>query len=190
MLLLNHYMRLVILYGPPAVGKFTTGQELAKQTGFKLYHNHLTVDDADALFPDAGVWRTKLLETLRYDEIKLAVRAGIDLIFTLAYSGTVDDPFVGRLVHLVESHGGHVYFVHLQAPENVLLKRVSNISRKHIFGKITDPATLKKRLKTHDHTSSVKYTQNLLVDTEHSSPHQSAQTIIKQYHLNRVSTTP
>lgn len=37
-------MELVILFGPQAVGKMTVGQELAKQTGFKLFHNHMTID--------------------------------------------------------------------------------------------------------------------------------------------------
>ena len=37
-------MKLVILFGPQAVGKMTVGQELAKQTGLKLFHNHMTID--------------------------------------------------------------------------------------------------------------------------------------------------
>ena len=43
-------MKLVILYGPPGVGKLTVGRELAALTGFKLFHNHLTVDLAAAVF--------------------------------------------------------------------------------------------------------------------------------------------
>ena len=37
-------MRLVVLYGPPGVGKLTVGTELSELTGFKLFHNHLTVN--------------------------------------------------------------------------------------------------------------------------------------------------
>ncbi len=37
-------MRLVILFGPPAVGKMTVGYELEKLTGLRLFHNHMTVD--------------------------------------------------------------------------------------------------------------------------------------------------
>ncbi len=36
-------MRLVFIYGPPGVGKLTVARELAALTGFKLFHNHLTV---------------------------------------------------------------------------------------------------------------------------------------------------
>jgi len=34
--------KLIILFGPPAVGKMTVGKELADLTGLKLFHNHMT----------------------------------------------------------------------------------------------------------------------------------------------------
>ena len=37
-------MRLVFLYGPPAVGKLTVAKALARLTGYKVFHNHLTID--------------------------------------------------------------------------------------------------------------------------------------------------
>lgn len=37
-------MKLVIIFGPHAVGKMTVGQELSKITGLKLFHNHMTID--------------------------------------------------------------------------------------------------------------------------------------------------
>ena len=37
-------MKLVIIVGPQAVGKMTVGEELAKETGLKLFHNHMTID--------------------------------------------------------------------------------------------------------------------------------------------------
>ena len=35
-------MKFVIIFGPPAVGKMTVGYELAKFTGLKVFHNHMT----------------------------------------------------------------------------------------------------------------------------------------------------
>ena len=37
-------MKLVIIFGPQAVGKMTVGEELSGQTGLKLFHNHMTID--------------------------------------------------------------------------------------------------------------------------------------------------
>jgi transcription initiation factor TFIIIB Brf1 subunit/transcription initiation factor TFIIB len=34
----------IIIIRPPAVGKMAVGLELAKRTGFKLLHNHMTID--------------------------------------------------------------------------------------------------------------------------------------------------
>lgn len=180
-------MKLVILYGPPAVGKFTTGLELAAQTGFKLFHNHLTVDDANALFPEEGPQRKELLQKLRLDEITLAAKYGIDTIFTQAYSGAVDDPFMDTLVHTVEKYGGKVVFVRLKAPEETLLERVHGESRKHIFGKIVTTEGLQRRLRTHDHTSSVKHADNLIIDNSHLSPEETTQRIISHYKLEKIA---
>lgn len=43
---------LLFLIGPPAVGKMAVGQELARRTGLKLFHNHMTVDLALRFFPE------------------------------------------------------------------------------------------------------------------------------------------
>lgn len=37
-------MKFVKMFGPQAVGKMTVGQELAKITDLKLFHNHMTID--------------------------------------------------------------------------------------------------------------------------------------------------
>lgn len=47
-------MKLIFLYGPPAVGKFTVGKVLVKLTGYKLFHNQLTSDLVESIF-DRGV---------------------------------------------------------------------------------------------------------------------------------------
>ena len=37
-------MTLVFIYGPPGVGKLTTARALAELTGFRVFHDHLTVN--------------------------------------------------------------------------------------------------------------------------------------------------
>ena len=41
---------LVIILGPHAVGKMTVGQELAKITGLRLFHNHMSIELSRKLF--------------------------------------------------------------------------------------------------------------------------------------------
>ncbi len=43
-------MRFIFLHGLPGVGKLTVATELAKRTGFRVFHNHLAVDLVESLF--------------------------------------------------------------------------------------------------------------------------------------------
>ena len=43
-------MKLILIFGPQAVGKMTVGQELATLTGLKLFHNHMTIDLVSPIF--------------------------------------------------------------------------------------------------------------------------------------------
>lgn len=43
-------MKLIVLYGPPAAGKYTIAKAVAEKTGYKLFHNHLTVDLLKSVF--------------------------------------------------------------------------------------------------------------------------------------------
>jgi hypothetical protein len=37
-------MDVIVIFGPPAVGKMAVGMELAAKTGFKLFHNHHVIE--------------------------------------------------------------------------------------------------------------------------------------------------
>lgn len=43
-------MKLVILFGPQAVGKMTVGQCLEAKTDLKLFHNHMSIDFVSPFF--------------------------------------------------------------------------------------------------------------------------------------------
>jgi hypothetical protein len=37
-------MRLLVIFGPPAVGKMTVGREVAARSSFRLFHNHASIE--------------------------------------------------------------------------------------------------------------------------------------------------
>lgn len=43
-------MKLLLLFGNSAVGKMTVGQELAKITPLKLFHNHMMIEPVLEIF--------------------------------------------------------------------------------------------------------------------------------------------
>jgi shikimate kinase len=182
-------MKLIFIYGPPAVGKLTVGLALAKATGYRLFHNHLTVLVARSIFPGHHELHpekiySKLLKKMRIDGISAAAEADVSIIFTLAYSGEADDVFVDKLVEIVKKHDGHVHFVQLEAPEGVLLERVSNQSRKDI-AKLTDPQRLREILATRDIHAAVKHRNVLKIDTSKLSAIQAAQQTVQHFKLKK-----
>ena len=81
-------MRAVFLYRPPGVGKLTVGQVLARLTGFRLVHDHLTVDLVSAVFPFQSDPWTRLLRRVKRDVYAAAVAEDVDIIITGVYAGT------------------------------------------------------------------------------------------------------
>jgi shikimate kinase len=174
-------MKLIFIYGPPAVGKYTVGTALATQTGYKLFHNHLTVDVVRALFDDDDVRRSSLLCDLRLQVIIAAADANIDIIFTLAHTAGESDVFVVQVIDAVTARGGSVHFVRLQAPDETLYARLGNESR-HLLRKPTDPERLRRKLLT-PIKDKIDYRASIDLNTSRLTPQESAQCIIDAFHL-------
>lgn len=78
-------MNLVIIHGAPAAGKLTVANALAEITGYKVFHNHLSIDFVKPVF-DFGTpafWR--LIMEVRSAAIAEAARQGVNLIHTFCY---------------------------------------------------------------------------------------------------------
>lgn len=180
-------MRLVFIYGPPASGKTTIGRILAHKTKYDFFYNHATTSAARAIFPHRHDPRyadkySNLLKELRLAGIRAAASADLDIIFTLAYSGKVDDTFVAEIVREVEQSNGQTHFVQLHANDAVLFERVHDTTRRRL-GKIIDPAQLKAHLLSRDLRAQVPYDNVLHIDTMNHAPEQSAQIITDTFHL-------
>ena len=174
-------MKLVILYGPPAVGKLTVARELAKITGFKLFHNHLTQDLARELYPEFDETRFSLVDKIRITVIKNAAENTTDLLFTVVYSGSAkDDAFFTDAVGIVEGAGGQVHFAELTSSHDDILERADNPSRSQ-FHKLTDRYKLKEKLDKGSWQESVKYADVLKVDTSSNTPSESAMLTANQF---------
>src|SRR5215831_7611368 len=99
-------MKLILLYGPPAVGKLTIAKELARLTGLKPFHAHLTSDLVEAVFPRGTPSFRQLVWDIRYAVFAEAAQAHLDgLIFTTVY-GRDREPFIARCMEVVAPFGG------------------------------------------------------------------------------------
>lgn len=128
-------MQLVIIHGPPAVGKLTVARELAALTGLRLFHNHLTVDLVGSVFAFGSEPFVRLREEIWLAIFREAAQHNISLIFTFAPEGTVQPTFVTKTIDLVEASGGQVVFVELICDETEIERRLEDPSRSK-FGKL------------------------------------------------------
>ena len=128
-------MKLVFLHGAPAVGKLTVARDLARLTGFRLFHNHLTVDLVSSVFPFGSEPFVLLREQIWLAAFAEAARNNVSLIFTFNPERTVRGRFVQDSLDVVGSEGGEVVFVELTCAEEELERRIEDASRKE-FGKL------------------------------------------------------
>lgn len=130
-------MKLVVLYGRPAVGKLTVGQELAKQSGWRLFHNHLIVDALLAVFEFGSASFVELRERMWLDVFLHASSSGVaGLIFTFSPENTVRQEFITRLVADARARGDTVHLVELTCSDADAERRLVAASRQST-GKLT-----------------------------------------------------
>lgn len=130
-------MKLIFLHGLPGVGKLTVARELAKLTGFRIFHNHLAVDLVGALFEFGSRPFVELREKIWLEAFSRAAAENLNgLIFTFAFDRTVRRGFIENTREIIESSGGEVLFVELRCSEEELERRIENPSRRS-FGKLS-----------------------------------------------------
>ena len=117
---------LVFVVGPGAVGKMTVGTELAARTGLKLFHNHHTIDLVLRFFPWGSPPFVRLLSEFRrriFEEVAGSELPGLIFTYVWAFDQPGDDAEVELYAWIFRSRGAAVYYVELQAPQNVRLER-------------------------------------------------------------------
>jgi adenylate kinase len=130
-------VRLIFLCGLPGVGKLTVARELAKLTGFRIFHNHLAVDLVESVFEFGSPPFVELREKVWLEVFSRAAAANLNgLIFTFAFDRTVRGDFIEKTREVVESYGGGVLFVELRCSTQELERRIESPSRRR-FGKLS-----------------------------------------------------
>lgn len=132
----------MFLHGRPGVGKLTVGKELAKRTGYRLFHNHLTVDLATSVFDFGTPAFVDLREHVWLEVFGRAAEEDVSLIFTFAAESTVGETFVERAREAIERMGGEILFVELCCDAEELERRVESPGRLQ-FGKLASAEELR-----------------------------------------------
>lgn len=119
-------MKLVLLIGPPAVGKMTVGQELARLTGLKLFHNHMSLELVNQFFDFGTEVFERLDKTIRFAIFKEVAGSDLEgLIFTFVwdYSCKEDEEYVDEIIQIFRRKNAQIFLVELRADKEQRLKR-------------------------------------------------------------------
>lgn len=119
-------MKLVVIFGPHAVGKMTVGQALAAKTGLKLFHNHMTIEVVSDLFDNIPGERGRLTELFRheiFDSFSKSDEYGMIFTFMWALDQQYDWDYIAGVEKMFRDRGAEVYYVELAADYDLRIER-------------------------------------------------------------------
>ncbi len=122
-------MKLLFLFGSAAVGKMTVGQELAKITGLKLFHNHMTIEPVLEIF---GEFHSQAILRLRqavFEEFAKTNLYGMIFTFMWAFDQQSDWDYVESVKNIFMPYDTEFYYVELVASQEVRLERNATENR-------------------------------------------------------------
>jgi hypothetical protein len=117
---------LLFIIGPPAVGKMTVGHEVAARTGFKLFHNHHTIDLALRFFEFGTPPFQRLVGEFRrriFEEVAASDLPGLVFTYVWAFDDEPDAAAGEAGSEIFRARGGRVSFVELEATQQERLRR-------------------------------------------------------------------
>jgi AAA domain len=146
-------MTLVIIFGPPAVGKMTVGLELERLTGLPLFHNHMTVDLVLPFFRFGEPAFQRLVAEFRiriFEEVAASHLPGLIFTYVWALDQATDRAFIDQLVSIFGGRESRICYVELAATLEERLRRNES------------PLRLAHKAPKRDHTRS----RQQLLDTD------------------------
>lgn len=129
----DRQMKLIFLIGSGAVGKMTVGQELARMTGLRLFHNHMSIEPVIEIF---GSLNRKAVDGIRdvvFREFAASDNYGMIFTYMWAFDHQSDWDYIEHVKEIFAPYGTEFYYVELIAPLEVRLKR--NVTENRIRNK-------------------------------------------------------
>lgn len=180
-------MKMVFIYGPPAVGKYTVAKELSAITGYRYFINHQASDAVSSIldFED----NPSLFRSVANEVKNLILRKAIELkipglIMTFCYSRPDSDKNLRETLDILEPKGVETFFTRIHCTDEELYRRVQHPSRKQIsVKKLTSIEELKKALNQHGFKEEISYVRNLNIDTTNMPPREVAEKIARHHNF-------
>lgn len=181
-------MKFVLIFGDGAVGKMTVGQELAKITDLRLFHNHMSIEPVLEIF---GKRNKAVVDEFRESVFKnFAKSDNYGLIFTYmwAFDQKSDWDYVKHMQKIFKK--ADKYYIELVAPQEVRLER--NVTENRLKNKASKRDVEKSNLRILDadnkyrmesYDGEIKFDNYIKIDNTNLSAEEVAKIIKDKFSL-------
>lgn len=183
-------MKFVFLFGDGAVGKMTVGQELAKQTGLRLFHNHLTIEPVIEVF---GEFDGEVINEVRdvfFRHFAASDRYGMIFTFMWAFDLPGDWNYVEHIRRIFEPYGTEFYYVELVASQEVRLQRnvtenrlKNKASKRDIEASNQRVIEMDRQYRLESREGELPFQNYIKIDNSSLSPEETAALIRERFSL-------
>lgn len=182
-------MKLLFLIGDAAVGKMTVGQELMKQTGLRLFHNHMMIEPVIEIFGAFNGHVTQQLREVIFHEFAKSENEGMIFTYLWAFDMQSDWDYVAHVADIFKAQGAEIYYAELIAPQEVRLQRNETENRLRHKASKRDLESSRTRLLRDDENyrcvslpGEIPFENYIRIDNSNLSP-EAAAAIIQQHFL-------
>jgi len=186
-------MKCVIIIGPQAVGKMTIGRAIAGKTGYKLLHNHMTIDFILNFFEWGSNAFKRLDNVFRFslmEEVADSNLPGFIFTFMFALNRPEDWEYVQRIEEVFQSKGHEVVYLELEADINVRKERNTTPlrlehkpSKRNIVESQKRFLEFGKDYRLNSKSGEFKGRKHLRINNEKLSPEEVAERAIQEFGL-------
>lgn len=141
-------MKLVVIIGNGAVGKMTVGQELAKITDLRLFHNHMSIEPIIDIFGEYNGDIVRKFRELVFTEFAKSNKYGLIFTYIWAFDEQSDWDYMEHLRDIFD--GADIYYAELVAPQEIRLKRNAT----------------ENRLKNKPSKSNIEWSNKMIIDSD------------------------
>ena len=173
-------MKLAILIRPHAVGKMTVGQHLSELSGYKLFHNHLSIELVAPFFSFSTPEGRGLVNDIRqliFEAFAKNDAAGYILTFVWAFELSGDRDYIESVTKLFEDQGHEVYWIELEADIDTRIDRNQSENRLAHKPSKRDVAWSKRNLiesaekhRLNSHKGELDFPRYMRINNTHKSP--------------------